>query len=361
MRMTKPQRLSRYYGAAYFTLVAAFCCGTCLAAPQSITISPQPSATVGTANTITFTAVDSGGKTDPSYSGTGNVSVSPGQTIPAATVGTPVSVSFSKGVATLVIQFMAAGIQTLTITNLKPALPSSSFSASANVSTATSSNSALSGCPTCFASIGIGTLLAGKYPDYTVSNNILQATHIGISTPSVAIGVAYKLPFHDFYGYKRLGCGPVDLTTKTSDARIAFCYPYKAFISAKLTPDASQTLNGFTFGLSHALHQYLDLMVGLAYSAHNEISPGFQQAAVNVVKAQQTAKNPYYAQFNLGTLEANNTQGAFDGFPTQLLNSDGTVGPLIYSGSVTISHFRPGFFVGISLPIGFKTAVAGNP
>ena len=148
--------------------------------------------------------------------------------------------------------------------------------------------------------------------------------------------------------------------TKNSDARVAFCYPWKSFVSLKLTPDASQTLNGFTFGISHGLHQYLDLMIGVAYSAHNEISPGFQQAAVNVVREQQAAKNPYYAEFNLAALAANNTQTAYDGFPTQLLNANGTTGPLIYNGSVTISHYRPGLFLGVSLPLSFKSAVSGQ-
>jgi hypothetical protein len=339
-----------------FTLITVVACGTSWATTKSITVSPQPSATVGVANTVTFTALDDNGKPDLTYSGTGAVSVSPGPTLPA----TLNPVSFNKGVATVVVQFMAAGVQTLTISNLAPALPSASFSATANVSTATTSTSSLAGCPTCFASLGAGTLLVGKYPDYNLSSNILEATHVGISTPSYALGVAYKLPIHDFYGYQRLGCGPVDLTTKTSDARIAFCYPYKAFVSLKFTPDASQTFNGFTFGVTHALHQYLDLMVGLAYSAHNEISTGFQQAAVSVVKAQQGAGNSYYSQFNLAALEANTGQTAFDGFPTQLLNANGTTGPLIYNGNITVSHYRPGLFVGISLPISFKSPASGS-
>jgi hypothetical protein len=340
-----------------FTLMTVFACGTGWATTKSITVSPQTSATVGVANTVTFTALDSNGKPDPTYTGTGTVSVSPGPTLPATL---PNPLSFTKGVATLVVQFMSAGVQTITLSDLSPALSSASFSATANVSTATTSASALSGCATCFASAGAGTLLVGKYPDYNVSSNILEATHVGISTPSFVAGVAYKLPLHDFYGYNKLGCGPGDLTTKTSDARIAFCYPYKAFVNLKFTPDASQTFNGFTFGLSHALHQYLDIMVGVAYSSHNEVSPGFQQAAVSVVKAQQAAGNPYYSQFNLAALQANTSQTAFDGFPTQLLNANGTTGSLIYSGNVTVSHYRPGLFLGISIPLGFKSPASGS-
>jgi hypothetical protein len=76
---------------------------------------------------------------------------------------------------------------------------------------------------------------------------------------------------------------------------------------------------------------------------------------------QQAAKNPYYSQFNLAALQANSTQTAFDGFPTQLLNANGTTGSLIYSGNITVSHNRPGLFLGISLPISFKSAVSGGP
>ncbi len=322
-----------------------------------VKIAAQPNATVGAETTITFTVLDQNHKPFTGYKSTAKVTVTPSSTIPASPLPT---LSFTQGVATMDIQFAAAGMQTITVDTFNPVIGAGTFSSTVTVGTASTGANALAGCATCFASIGAGTLLIGKYPDYNVSSNILQATHVGITTPSFAVGVAYKLPFHDVYGYKALGCTIDDLTTKTSDAKIAFCYPWKSFISLKLTPAASQTLNGFTFGLSHGLHQYLDLMIGIAYSAHNEISPGFQQAAVSLVKTQQAANNPYYAQFNLAALEANNTQTAYDGFPTQLLNANGTTGPLIYNGSITISHYRPGLFLGVSLPLNFKSAVSGQ-
>jgi hypothetical protein len=330
-------------------------------AASSVKIAAPPNTTVGAKTTITFTVLDQNkkpftGSGNKGYSGKATVTVVPGSTTPSALP----QISFALGVATIDIQFGAAGMQTITVANFDPVIGPGTFSTTVTVGTASTSANALAGCATCFASIGAGTLLVGKYPDYEVSSNVLQATHVGISTPSFAVGVAYKLPFHDFYGYKVLDCTKDDLTTKTSDARVAFCYPWKSFVSLKLTPGASQTLNGFTFGLSHGLHQYLDLMIGLAYSAHNEISPGFQQAAVSVVRAQQAEKNPYYAQFNLAALQENNTQTAYDGFPTQFLNANGTTGSLIYNGSITISHYRPGLFLGVSLPLSFKSAVSGQ-
>jgi hypothetical protein len=336
-------------------LVTVFACGTAWATTKSITIDGLPAAAkLGVQYKVTFTAVDDKKNTDKTYVATAALTTTPATT-PSATIQPP-TVTFVAGVATAQVTFMVAGTQTLTIQDQA----AGGLSASATSTVATATTSALAGCPTCFASLGVGTLVAGKYPDYNVSSNILQATHVGISTPSYSVGVAYKIPLRGFYGYKQLTCSPDNLTTSGTEGQDAFCYPFKAFVSLKFTPDASQAFNGFTFGLSHALHKYLDLMVGLSYSAHNEISPGFQQAAVSVLRTQQASGNPYYSQFNLAALQANTSQTAFDGFPTQLLNANGTTGALIYNGNITISHYRPGFFMGISLPISFKSAASGS-
>jgi hypothetical protein len=330
---------------------------------NSVTITPQPNATVGASNTVAFKVLDQNQKAF-SYDGTAQVTVTPGQTQPDSSTSSPIQIKFSNGIANMQIQFMAAGAQSITVKSFNPAFgqgAQDSFSQTLTVGVASTSANALAGCATCFATIGAGVVLVGKYPDYNVSSNVIQATHIGISTPSIAAGVAYKLPFHEPFGfYDKLHCTAQDLTTKRSDAQIAFCYPWKAFVSLKITPDASQTLNGFTYGFSHALHQYLDLMIGIAYSAHNEISPGFRAAAINVVTAQQAAKNPNYAQFNISQMENLTSQTAFDGFPTQLISATGAPGALIYSGSVTVNHFRAGLFMGVSFPLSFKSAVAGQ-
>jgi len=328
--------------------------------PSSIKSDLPASTAVGTEYTVTLTAVakDSKGKdqTVTKFEETAKISNSD-----TAAKPNPIpDVTFKAGVATFQVQFMTAGVNTLTVTT-SPSSVKGSFATTTTVATASATTSAaVAGCASCFATIGAGTVIKGKYPDYNVSSNIIEATHVGISTPSYSLGLGYKLSFHDFFQtYKKLGCTPDDLVTPSEDKK-AFCYPYKTFISLKFTPDASQTFNGYTFGLSHALHKYLDLMVGMAYSAHNEISPGFQQAAISVVKAQQAAGNPYYSQFNLAALQANSTQTAFDGFPTQLISANGTTGSLIYSGNITVSHYRPGLFLGISLPVNLKTFVGGS-
>jgi hypothetical protein len=175
------------------------------------------------------------------------------------------------------------------------------------------------------------------------------------------VGLAYKLAFREAIPlvYRKNNCTPDSFNRSGSEGANAFCYPWKVFASLKFSPDASQTFNGFTYGLSHAVHRYLDIMVGLSYSAHNEVAPGFQLAAVNTVKIQQAANNPFYAQWDVNTLQKNGAT-AYDGFPTQLLKADGTTGSLIYSGTPLVVHYHSGFFMGISVPLQFKNLLAGS-
>jgi hypothetical protein len=350
--MNALDKYGRRKGRLCIAAITVIACATGALATTAtkIQISGLPSSTtLGLQYSVTFTAVDSKGVADSSYDGiTANLTVLP-VTNPVAVA--PKTVTFKTGTATAQVQFMVAGAQTLSIQDQA----ANGLSASAQTTVSTTTASALAGCTTCYAMFGVGTLVVGKYPDYNVSSNILEASHVGVSIPLYAAGVAYKLPFRgDPWSYKKINCTPDDLPT--SDGWRALCYPYKAFVSLKFAPDASQTFNGFTFGLTHGLHQYLDLMIGVSYSPYSGVSPGFQQVAVNVLKVQQAAGNPYYSQFSLSALEANNSQTAFDGFPTQLLNANGTTGSLIYNGNITTSHYRAGLFLGISLPLSFKSA-----
>jgi hypothetical protein len=229
--------------------------------------------------------------------------------------------------------------------------------AAAQTSTTTPATPTTPPCSNCFASIGAGTVLnSTKFGDYNDSSNILESTHLGAGTPQYAVGLSYKLPIYGpFSRLKALECTAKAYNDPISDAASAYCFPFKAFVSFKFTPDASQTFNGFTFGLSHSIApHYLDLMVGVSYTAFNEVSPGFQQAAVNVVATQQAANNPNYAQYNLTSLKADGPT-AYDGFPVQLINASGTPGALIYSGDPLVAHYHTGLFLGVSVPVAFKT------
>lgn len=316
---------------------------------QSISVPLPTTATIGTVLTVNLTAEDAKGNLNDKYTGTTTVT-----TTDKAAIIPSSSVTFTSGKAVIEMAFMTTGTQTLSIKDATTPL-----SGQANTNVVTASTAALAGCSSCYASLGAGAVLANsKFGDYNDSSNVLQTTHLGASTPQYVAGVAYKIAIRGAL-YKKLSCNTQDFTIKRSDAQVAFCYPYKVFVNLKFSPDSSQTFNGFTYGISHALHQYLDLMIGISYSAHNEISPGFLQTALSVVKTQQAAGNPYYSQYNLAALKANDAT-AFDGFPTQLINANGTAGSLIYTGSPTVLHYHSGFFMGVAIPLSFKSPASGN-
>jgi len=313
---------------------------------QTISFTLPTPVTIGTPYTVNVTASVN------TYVGTTDITTSDAAALLKAT-----SVTFVAGKATFVLQFSTPGPQTVTLTDKTSGGPT--FTAATNVQD--SSSAAIAACGSCYASLGAGAVLSTtKFGDYNNSSNVLQTTHIGSSTPQYVAGVAYKLPIrtiHKLYGF--LGCSPDSFFSPATEAQAAYCYPFKAFISLKFSPDSSQTFNGFTYGLSHALHKRLDIMFGISYSAHNEISPGFQQAALNTVTTQQALSNKYYAQWNVQSLKTNNAT-AYDGFPTQLQNADGTTGALIYTGNPLVLHYHTGFFLGVSLPIAFKSGASGG-
>jgi hypothetical protein len=221
-------------------------------------------------------------------------------------------------------------------------------------------------CGGCYATVGLGANINSKgLTDYNNSSNILESTHLGNGTPQLLLGVSFQVPWHGIFYHEiqiKSGalpspdrCDPLLYNQDVDGAKI-YCYPWRPFISVKFTPDASQTFNGFTYGISHRLAKNLDLMVGVSYTAFNEASPGFQRAAIETVKTQQAAGNPYYTQFSLVAMQ-NNWRNAFDGLPTQLISSTGQPGALIYSGNPLSVHYHPGGFIGIVVPISIKTFV----
>jgi hypothetical protein len=218
------------------------------------------------------------------------------------------------------------------------------------------------GCSSCFATIGAGLVVTSQNADYNDTNNILEATHFGRSTPLYMVGVAYKLPIYGPYSiFNHDACKSGEFDDSSASAPATYCFPFKAFVSFKFTPDASQTFNGFTYGVSHSLHKDLDMLFGWSYSAFNQVSPGFLSAATNVVQTQQTAGNPCYSQWVYARLAANGVN-AFDGFPTQLITNTAaagnapicTPGAQIFNGNPLTVHYLNGFFVGVAVPISFQ-------
>jgi hypothetical protein len=200
--------------------------------------------------------------------------------------------------------------------------------------------------------------------DYNDSSNILEATHLGNATPQFLVGISYQVPWHSIF-YRKIAvktglakastpqCDPT-LYNQDTDGALIYCYPWRPFINAKFTPDASQTFNGFTYGISHRIAKSLDLLIGLSFSAFNETSPGFQRAAIQTTQTQQAAGNPSYTQFSETAMQ-HNYHNAFDGFPVQLISSTGQPGTLIYAGNPLSVHYHPGAFLGVVVPISVKS------
>jgi len=304
------------------------------------------SAIAGTLVTITVLAVDAKGNTDATY--TGNASIA----IAGVGVSSPPGKSqFAAGKATVQTMFTGTGTAILTVTDNVAAL--TKLSATITVS------SVQSVCGECFASIGIGSTLSTVHAtDYSNNSSILSSNQVGNSTPQYLIGVSFQIRIPGVR-YTHLGCTTSDYTNPIPKS--TYCYPWKAFVNLKLSSESSQTLNGFTFGMSHSLTSHLDLMAGFAYSPFSQPSPGFQAAAVQVVKTQQSLStpNPYYTQFDATAMQKN-SQNAFDGFPTQMISSNGVAGAAIYSGNILTTVYHPGIFLGINIPVSLGSLFSGT-
>jgi hypothetical protein len=158
------------------------------------------------------------------------------------------------------------------------------------------------GCVGCYLTFGVGAAVNSKgLTDYNQSANLIQATHLGNATPLFSAGLSIAIPLTgplhfvtqcDEYTDKK-GKVHEKVYAETPDEKLdniqVYCYPWRVFTSVKFAPDASQTFNGFSFGLSHRIAKPLDLMLGISFSAFNEVTPGFQRAAIQTVTDQQTA------------------------------------------------------------------------
>jgi len=313
-------------------------------------VDPSSSFSVGAQSAVVVTAIDTSKGIMTTYTASALVK---GTDLSATFAPLSQQVSFNSGSGTFSVIFSTPGTQTLTITDA-----TANITSSVTVSVITN----VSGCSSCYATIGAGAVVSANIPDYNNVQNVLEITHLGRSTPQYSVGLGYKLPWRWPKTSQR--CPASEFNNPTSEARAAYCFPFKAFVSLKFASDSSNAFTGFVFGFSHAIHTSLDGLFGLSYSPYNGISPGFRQVAVNTYVTQTKAGNPCYAQFNLGDLQASR----YDGFPTQLVANTAAVGATpvctpgaqIYSGSPLVVSYHPGFFIGVALPIQFKQFFGGK-
>ncbi len=226
--------------------------------------------------------------------------------------------------------------------------------------------------------IGVGSLiLAPGVTDYQNQANVLTATHLGKATPQLLTGVSFRTkiptPFTRFRCDGKEFSRQMELYNGTANAPKANCEthengklvpgikrgdlwqrnPWSAFASLKFAPGASNPINGFVFGGSFSITHYMDFLVGFALSPVNEPSPGFRTVAAQFVQMEQ--QQGRYMNFN-PTAMLNNSQFAFDGFPT----TNPTTGALIYPGNPLTTHYRGGVMIGIAIPISFSSYLKGS-
>ncbi len=185
------------------------------------------------------------------------------------------------------------------------------------------------------AVIGLGSLITGNHTDYKVNSsaNVLEGNLVGRASPQLLAGLAFQLLLPGLRSTKNFPTVP---------------QPWHAFVSLKFATSASQTITGYTFGITFRVQRYLDLLAGYALTPFSEPSPGFTKAAV--IAAAQGPTLPGYQGFIAPALN-NNIAGAFDGFPLQKQGPNGSTGTNLYAGDPLETRYRGGFMLGISVPL----------
>jgi hypothetical protein len=221
------------------------------------------------------------------------------------------------------------------------------------------------------AVIGLGFAGPSDSPDYNLNSNTLSSTHEGKTTPQYMVGLSYPLPIN-YFKQSDWDNQCTITTADSADVQKAKstrwrCQPLGAFVSAKFSTDSSSTVNGVTFGLTHRIVGNLSLLIAGSLSPFQQPSPGFINAAVQTVVAQRAANNTFYNLFDPTAMKAN-AKDAFDGFPTVLITTTGTItapvytpGTQIYNGTVLVTNYRPGFMIGVALtPNAIKLLTGGK-
>ena len=258
-------------------------------------------------------------------------------------------------VAGTTVTLVAVGKCSITATQAGGVSGGVTYSAAAPVSQSFQVNSQFPGVDAVF---GIGSLITGNRTNYKVNStaNVLEGTQIGRASPQLLAGVSFQLPV-PAANHWHSNC-----PNQWTDS----CRPWHAFVSLKFSTDSTQTILGYTFGVTYRITKYLDLLLGYTLTPFQEPSPGFQRAAVRAVALNPTL----YPTFNAAALN-NNIAGAFDGFPLQIqkacttgaqcsTNTTGTVGVNLYAGDPLESRYYGGLMIGISVPVSLNS-IFGMP
>jgi hypothetical protein len=210
--------------------------------------------------------------------------------------------------------------------------------------------------------IGIVSRLNGTLNSYHSNNGTLSLSGLGRATPQLLTGLGFSCDTSTTTTTSADSTGAATISTSPNSDQGSFCKSavrhLGAYASVQFGSGSTQTITGYSLGLTWAVHKNLRAIAGFSLSPSNEISPGFANAA-----AQYVSKNPaLFPGVNPASLAANSF-GAFDGIqvtttPPPAGSVPGTA--IYYPGAATATHYRGGFIVGITIPINVYNLLGGN-
>jgi len=214
--------------------------------------------------------------------------------------------------------------------------------------------------------VGIGSRIGGPgISNYKSTNGALSLTNLGSATPQLVTGLGFSCDTSTTtITTATPGNTPSKTVAKNGTAdNNRFCNNQYikhvgVFVSAQFGTGSSQTISGYSLGMTYAVYKNLRLLAGFSFTPVSEISPGFANAA-----AQYVTKNPTLFP---GVNPANLTSGAYGAFDgIQTTSTAPAVGAaatpsIYYPGSVTATHYRGGFLIGVALPINIFNLFSGN-
>ena len=211
--------------------------------------------------------------------------------------------------------------------------------------------------------VGVASRIGGPgISNYSSTNGTLSLTNLGRATPQLLTGVGFSCDTSTKTTTSVAPSGAALLSLQKTGDNNTFCNSWAghfgAFVSVQIGAGSSQTISGYSVGLTYPVGKYLRLLAGFSMTPTDEISPGFANAA-----AQYVTKNPtLFPGVNPANL-ASNSYGAFDGIQTT------TTAPMVaavpsatiyYPGSATETRYRGGFIIGVALPINIYNLLGGN-
>jgi hypothetical protein len=214
--------------------------------------------------------------------------------------------------------------------------------------------------------VGIASRVSGPENDYQVSNGVIALKNIGRATPQLLTGIGFT-PCEIAGGNTTqalVNSKTVKVTTQTGGDDSGLCHNaflsrLGAFVSVQFGSGSTQTISGYSVGATFGVGSHLRLLAGFSLTPVNQIAPGFANAAYQYV----TSNSKLFPGVNPATLTSTSNNAAFDGLQTTSTMPMAGAAPtpaIYYPGSITETHYRSGFLIGVALPINIFSLFSGN-